>query len=86
MTSLERKLELTKEVASWYRSKALYFNCLAKRRFRPQFDCCKTCNLKTEEGEFCNLVFYEIDAMSDYCSECLEKWKESLDEDEKALQ
>ena len=58
------ELELTKKVASWYRNKALYFNCLSKRRYRPQFECCKKCKLDTENGEFCDLIFLEIDTMS----------------------
>lgn len=64
MPTIERQLELTKEVASWYRNKALYFNCLAKRRYRPQFECCKNCTLDTENGTYCDLVHVEIDTMS----------------------
>lgn len=64
MPTIERQLELTKKVASWYRNKALYFNCLAKRRYRPVFDCCKSCKLDTENGEYCDFVHIEIDTMS----------------------
>lgn len=64
ITNASRELELALEIASMYRSKALYFCCLAKRRFRPQFDICRDCKRRTEEGEFCEYVHYEIDCMS----------------------
>ncbi len=64
MTEITRDQELCIKVASWYRNKALYFNCLAKRRYRPRFECCKNCMLDTENGIYCDLVHIEIDAMS----------------------
>lgn len=64
MTTSERKLEIATKLAFHYRQKALYFDCLAKRRFSPRFECCEKCSLDTENGEFCDFVQIEIDTMS----------------------
>ena len=64
MTSPDRKLEIATKLAFHYRQKALYFDCLAKRRYRPRFEYCEKCKLDTENGEFCDFVQMEIDTMS----------------------